>query len=45
MQKSLAARLHAADALLAGLQSQQQELNSTLQSLSLVLYGKNQTRF
>ena len=41
MQSNLAKQLQAADALLAGLQSQQQTLNASLQGLNLVLYGKN----
>ncbi|HEX5431313.1 MAG TPA: flagellar filament capping protein FliD [Bryobacteraceae bacterium] len=41
MQTNLAAQLQAADALLAGLQSQQQVLTASLQGLNLVLYGKN----
>ena len=41
MQTSMAARLQAADSLIAQLQSQQQTLNSSLQGLNLVLYGKN----
>jgi len=44
MQATLAARLQAADALLANLQSQQQSLNASLQGLNLVLYGKNPTQ-
>jgi len=41
MQNSLAARLHAADALLGTLASQQQQLTASLQGLNLTLYGKN----
>jgi flagellar hook-associated protein 2 len=41
MQASLASRLQLADALIANLQSQQATLNSSLQGLNLVLYGKN----
>ena len=41
MQTALAARLQAADSLIAELQSQQQTLNSSLDGLNLVLYGKN----
>jgi flagellar hook-associated protein 2 len=41
MQKAMAARLQAADALIASLQSQQLTLTSSLQGLNLVLYGKN----
>jgi flagellar hook-associated protein 2 len=44
MQSNLAKQLQAADALLAQLQNQQQTLTSSLQGLSLVLYGKNVTR-
>jgi flagellar hook-associated protein 2 len=40
MQKSLNAQLQAADALLASLDSQQSILTGSLQSLNLVLYGK-----
>jgi flagellar hook-associated protein 2 len=39
MQTNMAAQLEAADAQIAELQSQQQTLNASLQSLSLVLYG------
>ena len=39
MQKSLALRLHAADALLASLQSQQSMVDASLQSLNYTLYG------
>ena len=41
MQKSLAAQLQAADALLASLDSQQSILTGSIQSLNLVLYGKS----
>jgi len=41
MQTALQARLEAADAAIAQLQSQQQTLTGSLQSLSLVLYGQN----
>lgn len=41
MQNNLASQLSSADALIAELQSQQTELGSSLQSLSLVLYGQN----
>src|SRR5262249_15808845 len=40
-QNYLAAKLHAADALLANLKRQQQQLTSSLQGLSLTLYGRN----
>jgi flagellar hook-associated protein 2 len=40
-QTSLVAKLQAADAAIAQLQSQQQTLNASLQGLNLVLYGKN----
>ena len=40
MQKSVAARLQMADALLASLQSQQTQLTSSLNSVNYVLYGK-----
>lgn len=40
MQANLQRQLAAADSLLASLQSQQQTLNSSLQAVSLVLYGK-----
>jgi flagellar hook-associated protein 2 len=43
MQNNLAAQLQKADALIAELQSQQQNLNASLQSLNLVLYGKNKS--
>jgi hypothetical protein len=42
MQKSIAARLHAADALLAGLESQQSLVDASLQSLNYTLYGKDE---
>jgi flagellar hook-associated protein 2 len=41
LQTSLAARLEAADAALATLESQQNTVSASLQGLSLVLYGKN----
>ncbi len=41
MQNNLASQLSSADALIAELQSQQTEMNASLQSLSLVLYGQN----
>lgn len=41
MQTNMAAQLEAADAHIAELQSQQQTLTASLQSLSLVLYGQN----
>ncbi len=41
MQTNLSQRLAKADALQSHLQSQQQGLTASLQSLSLVLYGKN----
>ena len=41
MQTKLAERLALADSLMAQLESQQEFLNASLQSLSLVLYGKN----
>jgi flagellar capping protein FliD len=40
MQNALTQRLQAADAALAGLQSQQQVLTSSVQSVNLALYGK-----
>jgi hypothetical protein len=42
MQKSLAARLHAADSLLASLESQQTMVDASLQSLNYTLYGKEE---
>ena len=42
MQTNLSAQLESADANIAELQSQQQTLTASLQSLSLVLYGQNQ---
>jgi flagellar hook-associated protein 2 len=42
MQTSLSAQLSSADAHIAMLNSQQQTLTASLQSLSLVLYGQNQ---
>ncbi len=39
-QKSIAARLQRADSLLASLQSQQQVLTASVQSVNLALYGK-----
>ncbi len=39
-QKSISARLQQADALLASLQSQQQVLTASVQSVNLALYGK-----
>lgn len=41
MQTSLSAKLHAADVLLASLQSQQTVLDASIQSLNYSLYGKN----
>ena len=41
MQNALAAKLHAADALLGRLASQQLQLTASLQGLNSVLYGKN----
>jgi flagellar hook-associated protein 2 len=41
MQDNLASQLSSADAAIAELQSQQSELNASLQGLSLVLYGPN----
>jgi len=41
MQTNLASQLSSADSLIAELQSQQTELNASLQGLDLVLYGKN----
>lgn len=41
MQTAMASQLEAADAQIAELQSQQQTLTASLQSLSLVLYGQN----
>ena len=41
MQKALTSRLQAADAALAGLQSQQQVLTSSVQAVDLAMYGKN----
>jgi len=41
MQKALSSKLQAADALLAQMQSQQQVVTSSVQSLNLVLYGRN----
>lgn len=41
MQVSLAAKLQQADALLAGLQSQQNQLDASLKSVNFVTYGKN----
>ncbi len=40
MQKSLSAKLQMADALLAGIESQQKTISATLTSLNYVLYGK-----
>ncbi len=40
MQTSLSARLQAADALIAGLQSQQQLVTASVQSVNLVTFGK-----
>jgi flagellar hook-associated protein 2 len=40
MQRILSAKLQAADALLAGLQSQQKVLDASLKSLNLTLYGR-----
>ncbi len=45
MQAALTAQLEAADAMQAQLQSQQNEVTASLQSVSLALYGKNQTQF
>jgi flagellar hook-associated protein 2 len=45
MQTSLTAKLEAADALQAQLQSQQQALTASLQGMNLVLYGRNTTSF
>ncbi len=42
MQSNLSSQLESADAGIAELQSQQQTLTASLQSLSLVLYGQNQ---
>jgi hypothetical protein len=39
-QRATSARLQAADALLAQLQSQQQLLTATIQSMNYSLYGK-----
>lgn len=41
LQASVSARLQAADALLAGLESQQRVLDASLKSLNLILFGKN----
>ena len=41
MQTATAARLQAADALLAQLESQQQVLDASIQSVNLVTFGKN----
>ena len=40
LQKSVSSRLQLADALIAQLESQQKTLSATVQSLNLVLYGK-----
>jgi flagellar hook-associated protein 2 len=42
MQTTLSAQLSSADAHIAEMQTQQQTLTASLQSLSLVLYGQNQ---
>lgn len=41
MQTNLAAQLQKADAFIADLQNQQSALNSSIQGLNFVLYGKN----
>lgn len=43
MQRNLAKQIEASDALEAAYESQQTELTASLQGLSLVLYGKNQS--
>jgi flagellar hook-associated protein 2 len=43
MQLSLTARLQAADALLASLESQQRVLDASVKSLNVTLYGKEQS--
>ena len=43
MQATLAAQLHAADALLGSLQSQQNVLTATIQSLNYSTYGKSES--
>lgn len=45
LQTSLTAQFEAADALQAELQNQQEEVSASLQGVSLVLYGKNETQF
>lgn len=42
LQRTLSARLQAADALLASLEGQQQVLDATLKSLQLTLFGKQE---
>ena len=41
VQTNLAAQLQQADAFIADLQNQQSALNSSIQGLNFVLYGKN----
>ena len=41
VQTNLAAQLQKADAFIADLQNQQSALNSSIQGLNFVLYGKN----
>ncbi len=41
LQASMSARLQAADALLAQLESQQQIINASIESLNLILFGRN----
>ena len=41
MQTNLAEQLQKADAFIADLQNQQSALNSSIQGLNFVLYGKN----
>jgi flagellar hook-associated protein 2 len=45
MQAALTLQLEAADALQAQLQSQQNKVSAGLQAVSLVTFGKNETRF
>ncbi len=42
LRLSVTAKLQAADALLAGLESQQRVLDASIQSLNVTLYGKNE---
>ena len=45
MQLTLDSQLEAADALQAELQNQQETVGASLQAVSVVLYGKNETQF